>query len=336
MISDKFIRAYQKEYENNPSAYRDTAHYLNICLHTHESCCKSKPQELQIRHWLLFLPDPELLGYKMAFLSGDAALLNDALYQSAVITHAQKISDSGCDHCTNARAALKALAAGLTERVPLLLPEELGMSTNGHPVPVTISNLIMALWYKRADFEAESRKKAERTLGTKQSAIDHAAIRYLVALLDEDAPEAGAQLELYCRSVARVQEYGVTKLNKLFWPFAHGLYNLAFAVWEKTKALTIPLPETDCFCAGFAKWQIEHDFQPGKLFVEYPAPLDLVDRILCCVPPACTLYQPYLHMKEDPNVLIPRNRKQYIRHGKHFEEQMMARLIGDGEQSGRI
>jgi hypothetical protein len=86
----------------------------------------------------------------------------------------------------------------MNDRVSLLLPEKLGLSSNGHSVTVTVTNLIMTLWYKKADFEIKSRSKAEKTLKTKRPAIDYAIIRYLLALLDADVIEVGIQLELYC------------------------------------------------------------------------------------------------------------------------------------------
>ncbi|MDR3158896.1 MAG: hypothetical protein LBU11_07795 [Zoogloeaceae bacterium] len=126
------------------------------------------------------------------------------------------------------------------------------MSRNG---PAT--NLLMALWYKRADFVQEGRKTAKKVLDAKKTpAINRALIRYLLALLDEDSAEAGIQLDQYCRGVSHVKEFGIEKLHKMFWPCAHGLYNLAFAVWKR-KAHDIMLPEPDCFCRDQAA--------PGRL-----------------------------------------------------------------------
>jgi hypothetical protein len=334
MLSAKYVNAYLKEYEKTAAdsrncVYRNADDYLADCLHTHERYCEGKAEEEQIRTWLNLLRDPETLGYKTAFVSGDMEALNNALYQTAVITHAKETSDTGTDHCHNAWAALKILAAGLTERFPLLLPAECGMSDNGHPVSVAMANLMMALWYRRADFADDARKKAEKTLSTKHPSADRAMLCYLIALLNGDAAEAGTQLDLYCQSVPRVQEFGVTKLDKMFWPSAHGLYNLAFFTQDRKMALQIPLPEPDCFCDELARWQIEHDFRPGKLFLEYPAPLGLVNRILAVTPPEYTLYQPYLDTDK-------RYRKQFFMDVEHFEARLAARVMNDGDRAERV
>jgi hypothetical protein len=332
MITEKFLKAYRAEYEKaktipGAGAFPDEDAYLAEYIHTYEKYIKNESSEHQILLWLTMLRSPEKLGFRKAFATDDMALLNDALFQAAVFGHARRIWASGCDHCANVWTVFTVLAAGLAERVPLLLPEELGVSGNGHPVSVAITNLLMALWYRREDFEAAGRKKAEKTLNTKQTATDHAAIRYLLALSDGNLAEASAQLDLYCRGVPRVQEFGVTKLDKLFWPRAHGLYNLAFAVWGKDKAEAIAAPEQDCFCGDLARWQIEHDFHPGKLFLEYPAPMDLVNRILLCTPPAYTLHQPYLHAEERENTILPKNRKQYTAHAELFKERLVTKVL---------
>lgn len=329
MITEKFIKSYQKEYEKEVAAgnrgiYRDAEEYYAECLEIYEECCKGHPAEKQIRTWLLFLRSPELLGCKMAFSSGDMELLHNALYQTAVIAHAKLGSASGFDHCHNVWPALHCIAAGLTERVPLLLPEKFGMSRNGPHVSLAVANLLMALWYKRADFETEGRISAEKALGTKMTGVDYAAIRYLIALLDGDAAAAGEQLDLYCRGVARVKGFGLTKLTKMFWPQAHGLYNTAFAVWERQKALEIPRPEQDCFCSELADWQTARDFRPGKLFLRYPEPFDLVGCILGCTPPEFTLFQPYLDTDR-------RYKNQYYLNEELFREQFIAKVLEDNQ-----
>lgn len=327
MITEKYAEAYRKEYEkdaagNVPGVYKDKDAYLADCFHTYENYCAGKPPDVQVRKWLALLGSPNLLGFKTAFLSSSPELLNDALYQSAAIGHAQKIWATGFDHCANVWTALDALAAGMNERVPLLLPEDLGMSSNGHSVTVAAANLLMAVWYGRKDFEEDGRKKAEQALGTKQPASDHAVIRYLAAILDGDAAEAGVQLDLYCRGVSGMRDFGLTKLEKMFWPRAHGLYNLAFAVWKKEKAMTVPVPEPDCFCKDLAQWQTEHDFSPGRLFIEYPEPMGLVNKILYCTPPKYTLHQPYLDTKKS-------YKNQRFAFAERFREQMVEKVMED-------
>ena len=220
-------------------------------------------------------------------------ILHNALYQWAAINHAdigKGIGNGGSHSHFMNNCVLTALAAGLKERIPLLLPEELGLCENGNgsfPPHIVMTNLTMALWYKREDWEAISRNEAEKRLDTKIPLIFSTAIHYLLALLDGDTKAAGTWLEQHCGAVPGIRDkFHATKLENMFWYEAHGFYNLAFFALGKDKALEIPMPKHDCFCNALADWQIERNFAPGKLFLEYPAPMELLNTILTCTPPA--------------------------------------------------
>lgn len=328
-LTEKYQRAYLREYakeaDQNARVWMDTDDYLAECLDTQTQCHKDASLQEQIRLWLFMLRinhNPDLLGYKTAILANDMALLHAALRQSAMIKHTTLGVDSGCDHSINIWTTLDILAAGLFARVPLLLPEKWGLSDNGHPVTIAIANLVMALWYKRTDFAAEASKRAQKVLATKQAASDVCILRYLMALLEEDVTEAGVQLDLYCKSVPKLRDAGLTKLNKMFWPYAHGLYNLASAVWGSEKASTMSKPEADCFLDDLAEWQIQHNYHPGALFFEYPQPIDVINTLISCTPPECVLHQPYLETDKKYR------EKRYL-HSEMFEQQMIAIVLNE-------
>lgn len=98
----------------------------------------------------------------------------------------------------------------------------------------------------------------------------------------------------------------------------------AFDVWERQKALEIPRPEQDCFCPELAEWQTARDFRPGKLFLRYPPPFDLVGCILGCTPPEFTLFQPYLDTDR-------RYKNQYYLNEELFKEQFIAKVLEDNQ-----
>ena len=329
MISEKFLKEYQKEYARESAArsyyvYRDTAHYFAICSWLYKENVKESlttrlrsgskrtfagrgsggdgdhgsahngKKAAEIANWLAHIRscNPFLLGVRTAFEQGDMEILSNALYQLAAIEHATS-GINGYDHSGNMnRCVPSALAAGLTERIPLLLPQELGLCGNGFPPHVAMANLIMALWYKREDFESPSRKTAEKALSKKTPLIYSTAIRYLLALLDGDTNEAGTRLEQHCRAVPGIRDASTARrIDKLFWYDAHALYNLAFFVLGTEKALEIPVPEHDCFCSDLAEWQANRNFAPGKLFIEHPAPMELLNAILTSTPPATELIE---------------------------------------------
>jgi hypothetical protein len=100
----------------------------------------------------------------------------------------------------------------------------------------------------------------------------------------------------------------------------HALYNLSFFVWDKEKALSIPIPKVDCFCDELAHWQIEHDFTPGKQFIEYPVPIDILNTILYCIPPEYTLHQPYLDTSKQ-------HKNNRFMDAEHFKIQLVDTIL---------
>lgn len=322
-LSEKYQRTYQREYtkeaEKNALVWISTDDYLAECLDIHAQCHSDYSLQNQVSSWLFMLRmkrTPDLLGYKTAILSNNMEMLHSSLLQSAMIKHVTLGVDSGCDHCINIWTTLDILAAGLFDRVPLLLPEKLGMSENGHPVTLAITNLMMALWYKRTDFEADAIKRAQKVLATKQTPADVFTLRYLIALLEEDVTEAGTQLDLYCKSVSALREPGLTKLHKMFWPYAHGLYNLALIVLGREKASLMPKPAAECFLDDLAEWQIKHNYRHEALFFEYPVPINVINTLISCTPPECSLHQPYLDTDKKYRD------KRYL-HAEYFEQQII-------------
>ncbi|ATF48706.1 hypothetical protein CO701_05945 [Citrobacter werkmanii] len=326
-LSGKYQRAYQREYakeaEKNALVWISQDDYLAECLDTHKQCHQGYSLQEQISSWLFMLRMkriPDLLGFKTAIQSNNMEILHSSLLQSAMIKHATLGVDSGCDHCINIWTTLDVLAAGLFDRVPLLLPEKLGMSDNGHPVAIAMTNLMMALWYQRADFKADARKRAQKVLATKQASADVCTLRYLIALLEEDVTEAGTQLDLYCKSVSALREPGITKLHKMFWSYAHGLYNMAFIILGREQASLMQTPEADCFIDDLAEWQIKHNYRHGPLFFAYPEPIDVINTLISCTPPECSLHQPYLGTDK-------KYREERYLHAECFEQKMIKIIL---------
>lgn len=229
-------------------------------------------------------------GIYRAFKTGDIALLNDALFQRACEAHLHIAVHSGYDHSQCYGNVLPtAMAANLFERVPLLAPKQLGMAKNGYKPYVAAMNLFMALWYKEPDFIEYARKEAAAKLKTKMNRFDRASIAYLLALLDGKTEEASRHLKEMCEGIKRLDSYYTPNFDKAFCIAAHGLYNLA----RQLGIEGVEMPDADNFSKELALWQSENGSKPGKLFLEYPAPFELADKVLSVTPPIVTLYAPY-------------------------------------------
>lgn len=275
----QYVKAYADDSAKGRGHYRDVTEYLEACRRTFDEYCDGKPADQQVHTWRGLLRVPWKLAAHDALLTADMSALNDALFHFAAAESCRNWTGFTPDYAYP--TVKRVLAAGMFERVPLLLPE--GFLDRGAWAPP--ASLVMVLWYGREDLAPSARARARRHLERKQPKLYEAEMRYLLALLDGDPEEASAQLDHYVTAVARVSESGVGPLEKLFWPFAHGLYNLAWKVWPEDRARSIALPAHERFCDDLARWQTDNGFPTGAVRISYPEPLGLVNTLLATTPP---------------------------------------------------
>lgn len=291
------IKYYEEEY-NDCLTEQD---YLRDFVASYNRNLADKPLEKKITVLLSYIRttrNPTGFGIYEAFKSYDMALLNDVIYQSASVQQISNISAGGGDHsCFSFHTLPEILASNSIDRVPLLIPESLGMSANGHRVSKAKMNLIMALWYHDEAFIDAARKNTEEVLKTKLVGSDKASLFYLLALLNKDAEAASQYLELFCAEKKKSRGFGETKFTKAFCVEAHGLFNLARYVNDGELDGRIKMPEQSNFSRDLALWQKSNDYPQGNLFLKYPPPLEIVNVLLSITPPANSLYQPYINEK---------------------------------------
>jgi len=179
----KIVKLYEKQVLEDPKFNeKDIDEYLQSTLSTYDNHAHVEPIEEQIRSWLTLLKFPLSLFEYEAFKKEDMELLNNALYQSASIIQVQQIWGGGTDHSKFfLRIIPNLLITNMCDSIPLFVPEHLGMSSNGHIVGITTTNLFMALWYSRKDFEEVARLNAKKCLSHKQNIEHRAIIEYLLA-----------------------------------------------------------------------------------------------------------------------------------------------------------
>lgn len=277
--TQQYMKAYADDSAKGRGHYRDVTAYLDACRKIFDDYCDGKPADQQVHTWRGLLRVPWKLAAHDALLAEDMPALNDALFHFAAAEGCRNWTGSTPDYAYPTVKRL--LAAGMFDRVPLLLPEE--FLDRGTWAPM--ASVVMVLWHGREDLAPSVRVRAHRHLERKQPKLYEAELRYLLALLDEDPEEASTQLSNYVNAVSRVSESGVGPLEKLFWPFAHGLYNLAWKVWPEDRARSIRLPEHERFCDDLALWQSENGFPAGTVRISYPEPLGLVNTLLAITPP---------------------------------------------------
>lgn len=308
------LEAYREEVQSGVY-WESREAYLDRCRSVYEKYCAGKTIEEQVSAWLALLKNPLLLGIYESFSTGNMALLNNALAQGARHSQNGAVYASGVDHSLYAfRVLPELLAANLFERVPLLLPETLGLSSNGYITGIPIINLFMALWYERADYAKTARTQAEKCLQHKRNIMHMGVIRYLLALLDKDCDAASKQLAVICQGCRRSGDFGATKFTRGFSVQAHGWYNLSHYVYGGALEGRVKMPEESNFSKELALWQREHGYTPGGMYIDYPAPMEIITTILNAEPPATTLRE------------LPNSRKLCI-DADAFKERMVQNIL---------
>lgn len=99
-------------------------------------------------------------------LQEDWQKLNNLIFQQ-MRYHLLPGSSGGYDHCRNTLHILEAFACGDNHVMERILPHELGLTKNGYPFYIVISNLLMAMWYKDETLLQKAIPAAEKFIGTK-------------------------------------------------------------------------------------------------------------------------------------------------------------------------
>lgn len=200
--------------------------------------------------------------------------------------------EGGYDHCRNFLNALEALACGDNETMERILPSELGVTKNGYPFYVVMSNLLMAMWYRDEILLPKALEAAVKFVGTKKPQWERSGAAFLLSLHKEDVKAMGMHLQNVCSGYMRADFSKA--LKRLCLP-AHGLYSLAQNILPTEIFQQIKMPEHKSFSQGFAKWRNENPQPRLNLYFEYPAPLEVINKIHMAPVAKSIISQPYIH-----------------------------------------
>jgi len=203
----------------------------------------------------------------------------------------------GYDHCQHALHILEAFACGDNETMERILPSELGLTKNGYPFYIVMSNLLRAMWYKDEILLQKALYAAEKFVGTKKPQWERSGVAFLLSLHNEDVEAMGKHLQNLCSGYMRAD---FSKAMKQLCVPAHGLYCLAQNLLPAEIFQQIKMPEHKNFSQGFAKWRNENPHPILNLYFEYPAPLEILNQIYEAPVAKSIISQPYLH-SDDPD-----------------------------------
>ena len=252
--------------------------------------------------------------YYKAFKNYDMEMLNNALYETALIEHLDCICDPGYDHAFFAFGVIpQILAANVPDRIEKLIPKENGPANNGYNAGPCIVNLLMAVWYGDENLKEMATEQAERFLNKKITLIEKGYIDSYLGFLKKDPQMINEGLVELCQGKKKNRDSTEDIFTKGFSVEAHGVYNLAHWVYNGELEKDVVMPDEPNFCQDLAIYQKERDYRHGELYSVYPDNLEIYKTMLKTEPPVMHLTLPV--------------RKKCTLDVKRFEKELIEEII---------
>ena len=231
--------------------------------------------------------------YYEAFKKRDMEMLNNALYETAVIEHLDCICDPGYDHAFFAFCVIpEMLAANLSDRIEKLIPREFGPANNGFSSGPTIINLLKAVWYEDEDVKEQVTEQAEKFLNKKITLLEKGLLECYLGFLNKDPQKINEGLVELCKGGKQNRDTTEDAFTRGFCVEAHGVYNLAHWAYGGELEKDILMPDEPNFCQELAVYQKERNYKHGELYSVYPESLEIYNTILRTEPPVMHLTPP--------------------------------------------
>lgn len=244
------------------------------------------------------------------------ALKNDDFARlQSVFLHSVKIKmlpegSSGYDHCDRLWELLDLLACDDFNNVYSILPEGLPISTNGYPMYIHGTNILLCLLYNSENVAVypvdKIIDKAEKFAASKKALWERSVISCLLGILQGDVLRISDSLQQVCAGFARVD---VAKYMKIQCQNAYGLMVLAKHFLLEEEFAQIIYPECKNFSKNYMSWLLGRDELPTDLCITYDSPVEELNEILKKQIAITRIHQPYLN--SDNPYLSAKDKKAY-------------------------
>ena len=251
----------------------------------------------------------------------DYAGLQRIFYQIAKVSLLP--TSGGYDHCDRLWPLLDLLACADTDNIYRILPEGLPLITNGYPMYVHSTNVLLCLLYNTADktvyAQDQVTAKAEKFASSKKPVWERAVISCLLAVTDHDVSRFSENLQNLCTGYNRAD---IAPYRKMQCQNAYGLLALARRFWTAEEFAAVTLPEYKNFSRGYAEWLFAQKELSDELCVTYEAPLTEINAILKRPAAVTRIYQRYLG-SDNPYLSNAEKKAWYL-----DSDRMMEELLG--------
>lgn len=217
---------------------------------------------------------------------------------------------SGYDHCDRLWSLLDLLACDDFENICRVLPDRLPISTNGYPMYIHGTNILLCLLYNsenKAVYPADKIvEKAEKFTASKKPLWERSVILCLLGILQGDAVKISDGLQQVYAGFAKVD---AAKYMKMQCQNAYGLLVLAKHFLSEEKFAQIKYPECKNFSKNYISWFLDQNVLPKELCITYTPPVEELNKIFRKQIAITRIHQPYLN--SDNSFLSARDKKVY-------------------------
>lgn len=261
-------------------------------------------------------------------LLAQAVKENDFAGLKSIFYHKAKISllpsSSSYDHCGCLWHLLDLLACADTDYIYRILPEGLPLSTNGYPMYIHGTNVLLCLLYNtkgKIVYEQDKvTEKAEKFTASKKPIWERALVSCLLAIMGHDVSRFSENLQNLCVGYNRVN---IAPYMKMQCQNAYGILALARRFWTAEEFAAVTLPEYKNFSKGYAEWLFAQKELSDELCVTYEAPFVWLDTILKKPAAVTRIYQKYLD-SDNPHLSNAEKKAWYLDHNRMMEELLGA------------
>lgn len=218
--------------------------------------------------------------------------------------------EGGYDHCDRLWLLLDLLACDDFDNVYRVFPEGLPLSTNGYPMYIHGTNILLCLLYNSENatvYPADKIiDKAEKFATSKKPLWERSVVSCLLGILQCDVSRISDSLQKVCEGFAKMN---VAKYMKMQCQNAYGLIVLARHFLPEDKFAQIIYPEYKNFSKNYMSWLLEQNELSKDLCITYPSPIEELNEILKKQIAITCIHQPNLN--SDNPYLSAREKKAY-------------------------
>lgn len=234
-------------------------------------------------------------------------------------------TNGGYDHSGRFWELLDAMACMEDTVISRILPEESELASNGYPMYVHGTNLLLCLMYHDGQNQRYDQEKviagAEKFVNAKKPLWEKSVISFLLCLTEKNTEGMSKELQTVCESYGR---QAIAKYKKLQCLNAYGLVVLAKRFLSEEEFAKIVLPKHQNFSTGYIKWRLERKEFVPELYYEYPEAVAGKAEILKTPVAVTKVHRPYLNA--DHPYMSAKEKKQWHLDAAAMEEAFIASL----------